>query len=342
MAIDSALFQENERTRPDLVDRRVAEIGALPLENGGELADVRIAYETWGDPSHPAILVCHALSGDSHAAGWWDRLVGPGRAMDTDRYFVVCSNALGGCQGSTGPQDSTFPKITLRDMVDAQARLADALKIPKWHAVAGGSMGGMQALEWSVRHPGWVERCFATASCAAHSAMQIGFNEAGRQAIRRDPRWRGGDYPADDPPRDGLSVARMLGHLSFLSDAAFEAKFGRRRQEGREELFQVESYLNYQGDKFTTRFDANSLLALTRAIDDWALPSLEPAQARFLFVSFTSDWLYPPHQSETLLSMARAAGREADHVRIDLPHGHDAFLLDGEFQGTALRRFLES
>lgn len=342
MAIDAALFQENERTRPDLIDRRIAEIGTLPLEGGGELPDVRIAYETWGDPAHPAILVCHALSGDSHAAGWWDRLVGPGRAMDTDRFFVVCSNALGGCQGSTGPQDSTFPYVTVRDMVDAQAKLADTLGIPTWHLVAGGSMGGMQALEWSVRHPERVERCFATASCAAHSAMQIGFNEAGRQAIRRDPKWRGGDYPKEDPPKDGLSVARMMGHLSFLSDAAFEAKFGRRRQTGKEHMFQVESYLNYQGDKFTSRFDANSLLVLTRAIDDWELTSLEPALAKFLFISYTSDWLYPSAQSRTLLAMAQAARKEAEHIEIDLPHGHDAFLLDGEIQGAALRRFLES
>ncbi|RYG49310.1 homoserine O-acetyltransferase [bacterium] len=328
-------------------DRRVASLGPMTLESGARLDSVEIAYETWGDIGHPAILICHALSGDSHALGWWDRLVGPGKAIDTDRYFVVCSNALGGCQGSTGPlhfapHGSRFPQVSVGDMVDAQAHLAEALGIEKWHAVAGGSMGGMQALEWSVRHPHRVERCFATASCAAHSAMQIGFNETGRQAIRRDPRWRGGDYPLDDAPRDGLSVARMLGHLSFLSDAAFEAKFGRGRQPGKEHLFQVESYLNYQGDKFTGRFDANSLLVLTRAIDDWELTSMEPATARYLFVSYTSDWLYPSSQSRKLLEMANAAGREAEWIEIDLPHGHDAFLLDGEIQGEALRKFLQS
>ncbi|RYG34304.1 homoserine O-acetyltransferase [bacterium] len=345
--MDSALFQENERTQPEAQDRKTAQVGAMVLESGAELDDVKVVYETWGNPSHPAILVCHALSGDSHAVGWWDRLIGPGKAIDTNRFFVVCSNALGGCQGTTGPQDfapygSRFPQVTVGDMVDAQALLADRLGVEKWHTVAGGSMGGMQALEWSVRHPQRVERCFATASCAAHSAMQIGFNEAGRQAIRRDPRWRGGDYPLDDAPKDGLSVARMLGHLSFLSDTAFSAKFGRRRQEGKEHLFQVESYLNYQSDKFTGRFDANSLLVLTRAIDDWALTSMESAECRYFFVSYTSDWLYPSGQSQTLLKMARSAGREADWLEIDLPHGHDAFLLDGEIQGEALRKFLES
>ena len=356
--MDSALFQENERTAAVTDERQIAHLGPFQTERGFDFSGIQIAYETWGQLNEArdnAILVCHALSGDAHAIGWWSRLIGPGKAIDTEKYFVICSNVLGGCQGSTGPSSladdgqpfgSRFPIISINDMVDAQALLLDHLQIQTLHAVAGGSMGGMQALAWSVRYADRVRKCFVTASGAAHSAMQIGFNEVGRQAIMRDPKWRGGDYPLNDPPRDGLSVARMLGHITFLSEDAFGQKFARRLQ-GKEAFdyhfgveFEVESYLNYQGDKFTSRFDANSLLVLTRALDYFELKDLKPASADFLFASFTSDWLYPPHQSETLHQMAKEAGLESDHVLIDLPYGHDAFLLDGEVQGTRLRKFL--
>jgi homoserine O-acetyltransferase len=359
VAIDPALFQENERTAPRLDGRLTFSAGSLACEAGGHLAHVEVAYETWGTLSPTrdnAVLVCHALSGDSHAIGWWDRLIGPGKAIDTDRYFVIGSNALGGCQGTTGPASvapdgrpyrTRFPMITVRDMVDVQARLLDHLGIDCLHAVAGGSMGGMQALEWTVRHPGRVRRAFVTASCRAHSAMQIGFNEAARQSVMRDPRWNGGDYAAGAGPEGGLSVARMIGHLSFLSEAAFDAKFGRKLRDKAafdyhlETEFQVESYLGYQGDKFVRRFDANCLLYLTRAIDYYDLRALAGSRSEYLFVSFTSDWLYPSHQSAELLGLARAAGCPAEHVEIDLPYGHDAFLLDGEHQGAVVRRFLE-
>ena len=355
--IDPALFQENERTAPAAESRRYAEIGPLVCEAGGHLPSVTVAYETWGELNETrdnAVLACHALSGDSHAIGWWGRLIGPGKPIDTDRFFVIGTNALGGCQGTTGPASIApdgkpwrlrFPMVTVGDMVEAQARLLDQLGIDKLHCVAGGSMGGMQALEWTVRFPSRVAKAFVTASCAAHSAMQIGFNEAARQAVMRDSGWENGFYEGHGPA-GGLAVARMIGHLSFLSEQAFTAKFGRRLREketfdytfGTE--FEVESYLNYQGSKFTSRFDANSLLYLTRAIDYFDMRSLDRASAEFLFVSFTTDWLYPTHQSTELHRLAHMAGLRSRHVEIDLPYGHDAFLLDGELQGAELRRFL--
>ncbi len=357
MPIDHALFQENERTAPADGARRTVEVGAMDLEAGGHLPRVTVAYETWGIfTGDNAILVPHALSGDSHVVGWWSRLVGPGKPIDTDRWFVIGTNALGGCQGTTGPSSlaedgrpygSRFPILTMRDLVEAQIRLVDHLGIERLQAVAGGSMGGMQALQWTVQAPGRVGKAFVTASTGAHSAMQIGFNEAGRQAIMRDPKWRGGDYPPDDPPTDGLALARMLGHLTFLSDAAFELKFGRRLQ-GKDRPdyrlgveFEVESYLSHQGDRFTRRFDPNSQLVLTRAIDYFQLDSLEPSESSYLFVSYASDWIYPSSQSARLHRLAHDVGCPSRHVEIDLPHGHDAFLLDGEVQGALVREFLE-
>jgi homoserine O-acetyltransferase len=358
--IDAALFQENERTAPIVDERRFMDVGPYVCEPGGELSNVTVAYETWGtlnaDRSN-AVLACHALTGDAHAIGWWDRLIGPGKPIDTDLYFVVGTNALGGCQGTTGPASShpdgkpyrlRFPMVTVGDMVEIQSRLLDGLGIQRLLGVAGGSMGGMQALEWTVRFPERVSKAFITASCAAHSAMQIGFNEAARQAIMLDPNWLQGEYPEGAQPVGGLSVSRMIGHLSFLSDAAFTTKFGRRLQDksnfdytlGTE--FEVESYLRYQGHKFTNRFDANSLLYVTRAIDYYDLKSLEGSHAEYLFVSFTTDWLYPSYQSEAMHQMALRAGCTSQHAVIDLPYGHDAFLLDGFYQGELVRDFLAS
>jgi homoserine O-acetyltransferase len=359
VSYDPALFQENERTSPAAEGRRTLSVGPLDCEAGGHLSEVSVAYETWGRLSPErdnAVLVCHALSGDSHAIGWWSRLIGPGKAIDTDRWFVIGTNALGGCQGTTGPASphpedgrpygSRFPILTMRDIVEAQVRLIDGLEIPRLHAVVGGSMGGMQALQWTVQAPDRVRKAFVTASAPAHNAMQIGFNEAARQAIMRDPKWRGGDYPLDDAPNDGLALARMVGHLSFLSENAMDAKFARRYQ-GKDRPdyhlgveFEVESYLSYQGDKFTKRFDPNSLLILTRAIDYFDLTSLQGAEADFLVISFTSDWLYPSHQSERIHTMAQEAGCRSRHVVVDLPYGHDAFLLDGAYQGSEVQSFL--
>lgn len=358
MAIDPALFQENERTAPTADDRKYVDIGPLQCEVGGHLPSVTVAYETWGTlnaAKDNAILICHALSGDSHAIGWWERLIGPDKPIDTNQLFVIGSNSLGGCQGTTGPASMAddgkpyrvrFPMVTVGDMVEAQARLIDHLGIETLLGVAGGSMGGMQALEWTVRKPGRVKKAFVTASCAAHSAMQIGFNEAARQAVMRDTRWKQGFYEEGEGPDGGLAVGRMIGHLSFLSEQAFEAKFGRRFQDKEHPEFhlgvdfQVESYLNYQGDKFTKRFDANSLLYLTKAIDYYELASFHRSTSEYLFTSFTTDWLYPSHQSTTLLKMAQDLGLKGEHRIIDLPYGHDAFLLDGEIQGEYVRAFL--
>jgi len=357
--MDAALFQENERTAPVADERQFVDIGEYTCEVRGTISNVTVAYETWGQLNESrsnAILVCHALTGDAHAIGWWDRLIGPGKPIDTDRFFVIGSNCLGGCQGTTGPAsldaDGTpyrlrFPIVTVGDMVNIQARLLDHLGIDQLYAVAGGSMGGMQALEWTVRFPNRVRKAFITASCAAHSAMQIGFNETARQAIIQDPNWQNGNYLAGTQPEGGLSVSRMIGHLSFLSDAAFTHKFGRNLQ-NKEKFdfsfdteFQVESYLRYQGHKFTKRFDANSLLYVTKAIDYYECRSLANSKAEYLFVSFTSDWLYPTYQSIRMNEMAQEVGLKSRHVEVDLPYGHDAFLLDGELQGNLVREFLE-
>lgn len=355
--VDQALFQDNDRQAPVESGRQTVDVGSLTCASGAVLPSVTVAYETWGSlnaAKDNAVLVCHALTGDSHVVGWWDRLVGPGKAVDTEKYFVIGTNVLGGCQGTTGPASlldgrpygPRFPFVTIGDMVEVQRRLMDHLGVPGLALACGGSMGGMQALEWSVRFPGFVRRVWGTGTCRAHGAMQIGFNETGRQAIMRDPKWRGGDYPADDPPVQGMAVARMVGHLSYLSEAAFDRKFGRRLQD-KEQVdythgheFAVESYLSYQGEKFTKRFDANSYIVLTRAIDYFDLASLAGSTSEYLFTSFTSDWIYPSHQSATLHSMALAAGCRSQHIEIDVPMGHDAFLLDDVGQAEALRAFL--
>lgn len=357
-SLDDALFQENERLTVQVDARQYCQIGALELKAGGRLPEVVIAYETWGDLNSDksnAILVCHALSGDSHAVGWWDRIVGPGKAIDTDKYFVVGTNVLGGCQGSTGPSSLTedgtpygsrFPVIQVEDMVAAQMHLMEILDIDSWALVAGGSMGGMQAICWATQYPDSVRRVWCTASGRAHSAMQIGFNEAGRQAILRDPNFNDGDYYNSEPPNHGLAVARMLGHLTFLSESSFASKFGRHLQNKSEFSFDgsiefaIESYLNYQGDKFTKRFDANSHIVLTRAIDYYELKSFAPAQCKFLFTSFTSDWIYPTHQSAELHRLALDSEKESSFVEIESPWGHDAFLLESEHQGRLVREFL--
>ncbi|MCU0315783.1 MAG: homoserine O-acetyltransferase [Fimbriimonadaceae bacterium] len=356
--IDDALFQENERVAPNSSERQVWHAGDLPLSSGITLPDVKVAFQTWGKLTgnkDNAILVCHALSGDSNAAGWWERLIGPGKAIDTNSFFVIGTNALGGCQGTTGPASDApdgnpyrmrFPFVTVQDMVKLQHRLVTYLGIKRLHAVIGGSMGGMQALEYSVSNPGSVRKVWMTASALTHSAMQIGFNEVARQAIMRDPRWQGGNYSPENPPVDGLAVARMVGHLSYLSEASFEQKFGRNPQAPHQEVaglqdqFQVESYLNYQGDKFTHRFDPNSLLYLTKAIDCYHCKSLSGSDSEYLFTSFSSDWLYPSWQSQRALDLALQTGNIAKHCIIDVPWGHDSFLLDQGEQANHVRCFV--
>lgn len=350
----------------------------LPLESGATLSPVTLAFETYGELNAErsnAILLLHALSGDAHAAGrhspndrkpgWWDGMIGPGRPFDTDRYFVICSNVIGGCQGSTGPSSrdprtgrpfgARFPVITIGDMVRAQTRLIDALGISRLLAVAGGSMGGFQALEWATAYPERVGGAILLATSARSSAQTIAWNSIGRRAIMSDPRWRGGDYYGFEPPCDGLAIARMIGHVTYLSESALEAKFGRRLQFGEqfaftlEREFAVESYLDYQGESFNARFDANSYLYITKAMDYWDLParygSLDAAmarvQARTLLLSFSSDWLYPTAESRAIADALTRQGRWVEHVDLPSAAGHDAFLVDIDLQRPIISEFLD-
>ncbi|GAB4450266.1 MAG: homoserine O-acetyltransferase [Chloroflexi bacterium OHK40] len=351
---------------------------ALPLESGQRLGPLTIAFETYGRLNQArsnAILLLHALSGDAHAAGrhspadrkpgWWDSMVGPGRPFDTSRYFVICSNVIGGCMGSTGPASrdprtgqpygARFPVVTIGDMVRAQTRLIDALGIEQLLAVAGGSMGGFQALEWATAYPGRVGGALLLATSARSAAQTIAWNSIGRRAIMSDPRWRGGDYYGHEPPSDGLAVARMIGHVTYLSEISLEEKFGRRLQGAREPAFSlerefaIESYLDYQGASFNARFDANSYLYITKAMDYWDLParygSLEAAmarvQARTLLISFTSDWLYPTAESRAIADALTRQGRPVEHVELPSTAGHDAFLVDEAAQRPIITAFLD-
>lgn len=349
------------------------------LEGGGSLGDVQIAYETWGELDSSlsnAILVCHALTGDSHAAGraghghpapgWWDSLIGPNKAIDTNRYFVVCSNVLGGCQGSTGPASiepstglpygSTFPMVSIRDMVRAQAHLADDLGIEVWRSVIGGSMGGMQALEWAAMFPDRVGSLVAASSTASASAQQIAWSHIGRNVIESDPNFMGGDYyerPAGKGPHRGLELARQLAQVTYRSDEVFTERFGRNLVRsfdfGSERIFDVEGYLEYHGRKLVNRFDANSYIRLNRAMDFHDLgrgrggveEALARIQAPLLCVSVRSDSLYPPVQQHDLHTGLLAAGGRSTFVDLDSPHGHDGFLIEFVQLGPVIRKFLE-
>ncbi len=362
---------------------RIARLpGPLALDGGGSLAPVEIGYETYGtlnaDASN-AVLVCHALTGDQYLAsahprtgkpGWWVRMVGPGKPIDTDRWCVVSSNVIGSCLGSSGPASigtdgapyaMRFPVITIRDMVRAQAMLLDHLGIDTLAAVVGGSMGGMQALSWAATFPDRVRAAVVIASAARHSAQNIAFHEVGRQAIMADPSWRGGDYYADgSPPAAGLAVARMAAHITYLSEAGLTAKFGRKLQargngdEGSKTFgfdadFQVESYLRHQGLAFTDRFDANSYLYITRALDYFDLAeehgghlanAFASTKTRFCLVSFDTDWLYPTGESRSIVHALNAAGAAASFVELSSPFGHDAFLLDSPELDRVIAGFL--
>jgi len=346
-------------------NHRITLPGPLALDGGAVLEPVEIGYETYGvlhDDASNAILVCHALTGDQHVAsahpmtgkpGWWARMVGPGKPIDTDRFFVICANVIGSCMGSSGPGSLSddgaphamrFPVITIRDMVRAQALLLDHLRIERLHAVVGGSMGGMQALSWAATFPNRVDAALILASTARHSAQNIAFHEVGRQAIMADPNWRGGNYYADGvAPTAGLAVARMAAHITYLSESGLTEKFGRRLQErasktfGFDADFQVESYLRYQGLSFTDRFDANSYLYITRAMDYFDLAeehggllanAFRGSATRFCIVSFDTDWLYPTAESRNIVHALNAAGAPASFVELSAPFGHDSFLLD--------------
>ena len=361
-----------------VVERRsMTWLEPLQLESGARLGPITLAYETYGTLNAArdnAILLLHALSGDAHAAGWhagaakpgwWDAMVGPGRPFDTNKYFVICSNVLGGCQGSTGPSSvdlstgkpygAHFPVITIGDMVRAQARLLDRLGIDQLLAVAGGSMGGFQALEWATTLPERVRGTLLLATSARSSPQTIAWNAIGRRAIMSDPHWQGGDYYDGHGPVDGLAVARMIGHITYLSEPSLERKFGRAFQQGGgpafslEREFAIESYLEYQGASFNARFDANSYLYITKAMDYWDLPgrygSLDAALARsqseFLLLSFTSDWLYPVSESQQIADALARLDRPAEHVVLPSSAGHDAFLVDYQPQGPIITEFLE-
>jgi len=351
---------------------------SISLNNGATLGPVEVAYETYGElnaAKSNAILVLHAFSGDAHAAGigtetgkpgWWDNMIGPGKAFDTNKYFVICSNVLGGCRGTTGPSSlnpatgcpyaMSFPVITVGDMVRLQRMLIDWFGIERLLAVTGGSMGGMQALEWAVAYPDRVVSAIPIATTTRHSAQQIAFNEVGRQAIMADPNWSGGDYYGKELPARGLAVARMVGHITFMSDDSMREKFGRRLR-GKENFgfdfdvdFEVESYLRYRGSQFVERFDANSYLYITKAMDYFDLTNghgsltaaLERAKARFLVISFSSDWLYPSYQSQEMVRALRARNSDVAYVELQSNYGHDSFLVDVAEQASLVRGFLAS
>jgi homoserine O-acetyltransferase len=360
-----------------IVDANIARFDALPLDSGVTLTQVDVAYETYGELNADrsnAILVLHAFSGDAHAAGinhegkpgWWDNMIGPGKGFDTNRYFVICINVLGGCRGTTGPSSinpatgcpyaMAFPVITIGDMVRLQKMLIESLGIRRLLAVSGGSMGGMQVLQWAVQYPDDVVAAIPIASTARHSAQQIAFNEVGRQAIMADPDWNEGNYYGKQPPARGLAVARMVGHITYMSDDSMREKFGRRLR-GKEAFgfgfdvdFEVESYLRYRGSQFVNRFDANSYLYITKAMDYFDLTNgrgsmavaLEPARARFLAISFSSDWLYPSYQSQEMVRALRSRNRDVAYVELQSNYGHDSFLVDVAEQSALVAGFLST
>jgi len=351
----------------------------LELECGKKLGPITVAYETYGKLSEKkdnAILILHALSGDAHAAGyhtandkqpgWWDNMIGPGKAFDTDKYFIICSNFLGGCKGTTGSitvdkntgrnYGLSFPMITIADMVKVQKKLMDYLGVQSLLSLAGGSMGGMQGLEWIIEYPDFVKSAMIIASTSRLSPQAIAFNEVGRNAITTDPNWHNGDYYGKSIPRHGLAIARMIGHITYLSDISMHAKFGRRLRE-REAYgydfsseFEVETYLHHQGDKFVERFDANTYLYLTKTMDYFDLASkfgslnsaFENVTSKVLVISFTSDWLFPPYQSKEIVKSLMNNDKDVSYVEITSSYGHDAFLLEAEHLTKIVTNFLDN
>ena len=351
---------------------------AFEFENGQSIPEFTLRYETYGRlnaAKDNVILIAHALTGDHHCAGihsikdrktgWWNAMIGPGKPIDTNRFFVICANCLGGCQGSTGPTSINpqtgkaycldFPFVTIRDMVRAQRLLLDSLQVASLYAVVGGSMGGMQVLQWAIEYPEYVKRILPMATTWRLNTQSIAFNEVGRQAIMQDPDWNGGDYQPHKGPNTGLAIARMMAHITYLSDTGMDRKFGRRRHKGNESGysfevdFEVESYLRYQGKSFINRFDANTYLYFTRALDYFDLGnsygSLDHAFSRLhcrsLVVGFTSDWLFPPKQNrEIVLAMLRQ-GKEASYHQLNMDLGHDSFLVESPELFQLVADFLE-
>jgi homoserine O-acetyltransferase len=346
----------------------------LILENGERLGPITIAYETYGKLNQQrsnAVLILHALTGDAHAAGlhkgdekpgWWDDMIGPGKAFDTDKYFVICSNVLGGCRGTTGPSSLNprtgkpygldFPIISIPDMVNVQKRLIDHLEIDRLLSVAGGSMGGMQALEWLTAHPGRLNSAIVIATATKHSPQQIAFHEVGRQAIMTDPLWKDGHYYGGHSPAKGLAVARMIGHITYMSEISMAEKF--RRRPGEEKLHkfsvgsEVEDYLYNRGNHFVKRFDANSYLYITKAIDSFDASKgknlhevFKETKAKVLVLAFKSDWLYPASQSKEIVKACKWAGIDTTYCEIDSTYGHDAFLLEVEEETHLVKHFLQ-
>lgn len=373
-------------THPQRV-RLVAEGDTMPLAAGHVLGPIDVEYECYGEPNAAGdnvILITHALSGDAHVAGWdaawqadgrpwrerkpgwWDAMVGPGKAIDTTRWCVLCSNVLGSCYGTTGPASidpatgkaygMRFPVVTVEDWVALQARLLDHLGIERLHAVVGGSLGGQQAIEWTLAYPERVGRALVLAAGPRLSAQGLAFNAVGRHAIMSDPRWQDGDYDPAEPPADGLAAARMLAHITYLSEEGMHEKFGRRLQDKQKPEFgfgvefQVESYLAYQGRSFTQRFDANAYLYITRAMDYYDVAErwgggdlIEAArgiQAEVMVTSFSTDWLYTPDDSRRFANALTQAGRPVTYVDMPSAYGHDAFLVEIERLGPLLRNFL--
>lgn len=347
--------------------------GKMPLESGQQLGPITLVYETYGKLNKEkanAILIVHALSGDAHAAGfykgdskpgWWDNMIGPGKAFDTDKYFVICSNVIGGCRGSTGPSSVNpdtgkpyaldFPFITIKDMVKAQKQLIDYLEIDRLLSVAGGSMGGMLALKWFASFPECIRSVIPIATALKHSPQQIAFDEVGRQAVMADPAWLDGNYYGKAQPERGLAVARMIGHITYMSDKSMEKKFSRKLKEEKYSFkfktdFEVEGYLRHQGDNFVKRFDANSYLYITKAMDYFDLsggklfPENKEYDTRFLVIAFKSDWLYPPYQSQEIVKQLKSRHIDVTYCEIPSTYGHDAFLLEVDEQTRLVKHFL--
>ncbi len=358
-----------------IVQTQVFTFDSLKLESGEKFGPVTLAYETYGflnKEKSNAVLIVHALSGDAHAAGihegkdnpgWWDEFIGPQKAFDTDKYFVICSNILGGCKGSTGPSSINpktakpyaldFPLITINDIVNAQKRLVDHLGVEKLLSVVGGSMGGQQVLSWLVNYPQNLRSAVPIATTIKHSPQQIAFNEVGRQSIMADAYWKSGNYYEGVAPTKGLAVARMIGHITYMSDKSMAEKFGRAKKDGAEPFkftadFEVEGYLRYRSDNFVKRFDANSYLYITKAMDNFDASGGRPLQealqgslVKVLVISFKSDWLYPAYQSKEIVKACKLAGVETTYCEIDSTYGHDAFLLEVEEESHLIRHFLK-
>ncbi|MEI6831353.1 MAG: homoserine O-acetyltransferase [Candidatus Omnitrophota bacterium] len=358
-----------------IVQTQTFAFDSLKLESGEKFGPVTLAFESYGvlnKEKSNAVLIVHALSGDAHAAGvhanennpgWWDKFIGPGKAIDTDKYFIICSNVLGGCKGSTGPASINpktskpyaldFPLITINDIVNGQKRLIDHLGIEKLLAVIGGSMGGQQVLSWLVNYPKNICSAVPIATTIKHSPQQIAFNEVGRQSIMGDTYWKSGNYYEGTAPTKGLAVARMIGHITYMSDISMAEKFGRQKKDSDEPFkftadFEVEGYLRYRGDDFVKRFDANSYLYITKAMDNFDASGGRPLQdvlkdslVKVLVISFKSDWLYPAYQSKEIVKACKLANVETTYCEVDSTYGHDAFLLEVEEESHLIKHFLK-